>query len=359
MAAPTTIRTFGVEELNIPLISPFGIAGGAQDVARNLLVTIELANGVRGYGEAAPFAAYNGETQAAALAAISSVRASLEAADVREWRAIAGDLAQTIGKIGSARCTIETALLDALCRSATMPLWAFFGGVSTALDTDMTVTTGTVEQATSDAQAIIARGIGTIKIKIGSGDLSHDIARVQAISTAAPHAALMLDGNGGFNADQALQILAALHERDIEPILFEQPVKADDWEGLRQVTMWGGVPVAADETATSSRAVLRVGLERAAHVINIKLMKTGIVEALDMVALARAANLRLMIGGNLESILAMTTSACFAAGQGGFHYVDLDTPMFMAESRFEGGFSQSGAHLDLADITAGHGVTPK
>ena len=359
MTTPTTIRTLSVEELNIPLVSPFGIAGGAQDVARNLLITLELADGTRGYGEAAPFAAYNGETQSAALAAIEQMRSAVEGADVREWRAIAGALKAAIGSVGSARCGIEMAVLDALTRHAHMPLWSFFGGISTTLETDMTVTTGTVEQAAADARAVVARGIRTIKIKIGSGDLSLDVGRVRAIAEAAPHSPLMLDGNGAFTSDHALQIIAALHEHEISPILFEQPVKADDFDGLRQVTMWSGVPVAADESAASARDVLRVGLERAAHVVNIKLMKAGIVEALDIAAVCRASHVRLMIGGNIESIMAMTTSACFAAGQGGFNYVDLDTPMFMAENPFDGGFVQTGAHLDLAHITAGHGVTPK
>lgn len=59
---PTTIRALSVERLDIPLFAPFGISGGAQEVARNLLVTVELADGTRGYGEAAPFPAFNGET---------------------------------------------------------------------------------------------------------------------------------------------------------------------------------------------------------------------------------------------------------------------------------------------------------
>ncbi|MBC8162206.1 MAG: dipeptide epimerase [Roseiflexaceae bacterium] len=355
----TTIRSLNVEHLNIPLLSPFGIAGGTQDVARNLLLTVELADGTRGYGEAAPFEAYNGETQQAALEAVGKVRSIIEGADAREWRLIASKLKQIIGAVGSARCGVETAVLDALTRHARMPLWSFFGGVSTTLETDMTVTTGSVEQAAADARAVLARGISTIKIKIGSGDLAHDVARVRAIAEAAPAAPLMLDGNGGFSADQALQVTAALEEHGITPILFEQPVRPNDFEGLRQMTMWSGVPIAADESAPNAREVLRVALERAAHVVNIKLMKAGIVEALDIAAVCRAAHMRLMIGGNIESILGMTASACFAAGQGGFHYVDLDTPMFMAENPFDGGFVQTGARLDLAYIKAGHGVTPK
>lgn len=354
----TTIRSVAVEDLNIPLNEPFGIAGGAQDLARNLLVTVELADGTRGYGEAAPFPAFNGETQELARTAVQTARTLLEGADVREWRRIAAALRGAIGPVGSAQCALETAVLDALTRRARTPLWAFFGGASTSLETDMTITTGSVEQAAAAARAILARGIRTIKVKIGSGDLTQDIERVTAIHAAAPAAPLILDGNCGFSADTALQLLAVLDQRGIAPALFEQPVRKDAWDDLRLVTRWGRVPVAADETVGGVAEALRLAQERAAQVVNIKLMKCGIVEALDIAAVCRAANLRLMIGGMVESILAMTTSACFAAGQGGFQFVDLDTPMFLAENPFAGGFRQAGGLLSLEHIEAGHGVTP-
>jgi hypothetical protein len=61
----------------------------------------------------------------------------------------------------------------------------------------------------------------------------------------------------------------------------------------------------------------------------------------------------------VESVLAMTASACFAAGLGGFSFVDLDTPLFLAENPFDGGFVQRGPALSLEEIRAGHGVTPE
>jgi L-alanine-DL-glutamate epimerase-like enolase superfamily enzyme len=355
----TTIRSLSVEPLDIPLHTPFGISGGAQDLARNLLVTVELADGTRGYGEAAPFPAYNGETQASALAAIEAVRSGVAGADVREWRQVAALLRDRIDEAGSARCAIETAVLDALTRRAAMPLYAFFGGAGSSLDTDMTITTGSVEDAGSAALAILDRGITTIKVKIGGGELAHDLARLVAIHAVAPESPLILDGNGAMSADTALELVGALHMQQIQPTLLEQPVPADDWDGLAQLTRWGGVPVAADETAASAANTLRIVAERAANVVNIKLMKRGVVEALDIAAICRAAGLRLMIGGNVESMLAMTMSAHFAAGLGGFEFVDLDTPMFMAENPFDGGFAQRGARLDLRHIQAGHGVKPR
>ncbi|NTV65035.1 MAG: dipeptide epimerase [Oscillochloris sp.] len=359
MPTPTTIRTLTVEPLDIPLFAPFGITGGAQDVARSLLVRVELPDGTCGYGEAAPFPAFNGETQASARAAIELVRPMVEGADVREWRLIAALLRARIASAGSARYAIETAVLDALARRAGIPLYAFFGGAGRTLETDMTITTGSVEQARTAAEEILARGISTIKVKIGGGDPQHDQARLVAIHAAAPASPLIIDGNGGMSADEALALLGALAGQGIRPALLEQPVPGDDWAGMARLAGAGLAPLAADETASSAPNVLRIAHERAAQVVNIKLMKAGVVEALDIAAICRAAGLRLMIGGMVESILAMTMSAHFAAGQGGFEFVDLDTPMFMAENPFDGGFRQSGARLDLSHISAGHGVQPK
>jgi hypothetical protein len=66
-----------------------------------------------------------------------------------------------------------------------------------------------------------------------------------------------------------------------------------------------------------------------------------------------------MIGGNVESLLAMTMSACFATGTGGFRFADLDTPLFKAANPFDGGFALDGGRISLAGITAGHGTCPK
>jgi L-alanine-DL-glutamate epimerase-like enolase superfamily enzyme len=116
--------------------------------------------------------------------------------------------------------------------------------------------------------------------------------------------------------------------------------------------------VAADEgVATAEDAAAAVAV-RAASVFNIKLMKAGVLEALKVVAIAREAGIGLMIGGNVESVLGMTASACLAAGLGGFEFADLDTPFFMAENPFEGGYRVEGDRVSVAHITAGHGVSP-
>jgi hypothetical protein len=55
----------------------------------------------------------------------------------------------------------------------------------------------------------------------------------------------------------------------------------------------------------------------------------------------------------------MTMSACFAAGIGQFRFADLDTPLFLAENPFVGGYELAGGTVSVAHIIAGHGVVPE
>lgn len=358
MAHPTTIRSLTVEALDIPMRRPFGIAGGTQHVAEAALCTVELADGTRGFGEASPLPAFDGETRDGAIEAMLAARADVEGEDARAWRRIAARAAVSAAASCAARCSIETAVLDALTRRAGLPLWAFFGGAARELVTDVTIPTGSVAEATRDAKERAAEGFTRLKVKVGGPAAAADAARLLAIHEAAPRAELMLDGNGGLTAEAALDLLADLRARGVTPILFEQPVPGADLAGLARVTREGSVPVAADESVRTAADAQRVAALGAAQVVNIKLMKSGVAEALAIAAVARAAGLGLMIGGMVEARLAMGMSACLAAGLGGFAFVDLDTPLFLAADPFAGGYVQRGAVLDLGPIEAGHGAVP-
>ena len=361
MNSPTCIRTFEIKPLDIPLHAPFGISGGAQAAANNVLLTVELADGTRGHGEAAPLPPYNGETQAQALAALASARAWTIGREAAPWRALGDEFRSRGGaQCGSAQCAFETALLDALARRDGLPLWKTFGAAGAELETDMTVTTGSAADAAAAARAILARGIRMIKVKVGGAKgAPHDLARLAAIHEAAPESPLILDGNAGLTRTAAAELIRGLKARGIAPALLEQWLPKDDLEGMRALGSESGWLVAADETVTTAADAQRVVEAGAAGVINIKLMKAGVAVALDIAAVAHAGGVGLMIGGNVESILAMTMSACFAAGQGGFRFADLDTPLFMAANPFSGGYELRGGIISVAHIIAGHGVVPR
>lgn len=208
---PTTVRAVRAAPLDMALRAPFGISRGSLGTAANVLVTVELADGTLGYGEAAPFPAYNGETQSAALGCLVQAANWLPGRDVADWRSIASEFRATCGlACGSALCALETALLDAVTRGSGVPLFRFFGGAGTELETDMTITTGTAGEAAEAALEIRLRGIRLIKAKIGGpGGPDADLDRISAIREASPDSPLILDGNAGMGRAEAARLMRA------------------------------------------------------------------------------------------------------------------------------------------------------
>jgi L-alanine-DL-glutamate epimerase-like enolase superfamily enzyme len=122
------------------------------------------------------------------------------------------------------------------------------------------------------------------------------------------------------------------------------------------VTQHTTVPIAADESAYSAANVAHLIAMGAINVVNIKLMKSGFVEALDIAAVCRATHTQLMIGAMIESRLATSAAAHFVAGLGGFRYIDLDTPMLLADDPFTGGYEQRGGVYDVSGVNSGLGI---
>ncbi len=314
-----------------------------------------LEDGSVGYGECAPFPPSTGESQETALAAAKGCAALIEGRDAANWRALSRLMHSVYFSQHTAIAGMEMALLDALTRSYGIPLYVFFGGARSAVETDYSIPMVAPEHGYELAQEVVRRGITTIKIKVG-GDVREDVARVEAIREGAPGLGLTLDANQGYTANEALLCLEALDDRGIRPLMMEQPVHKDDYDGMRYVTQHTAVPVAADESVSNAADATRLIAMGACNVINIKLMKCGFVEALDIAAVCRANHVQLMIGAMMESRLAISAAAHFVAGLGGFRYIDLDTPMLLAEDPFTGGYEQRGGVYDVSAARSGLGV---
>ncbi|HET8840404.1 MAG TPA: dipeptide epimerase [Ktedonobacteraceae bacterium] len=355
---PTTIQRMAVEPLTIPLLEPFTISTGSVTSAHNVLITLTLQDGSIGYGECAPFSPSTGESQETALAAARGCIELVEGQDAASWRGLAKRIRSFYYAQTTVCAGIEMAVLDALTRSYGIPLYIFLGGASSSLETDLSIPMVAPKHGHQLARDAMNQGIRCIKVKVG-GNVQVDVARVQAICAAAPGVDLTLDANQGYTASEALLCLETLKQRDIHPLLMEQPVHKDDYEGLRYVTQHTTIPVAADESATDAASVARLLNMGAVNVVNIKLMKAGILEALDIAALCRATHTGLMIGAMIESRLAIAAAAHLAAGLGGFSFVDLDTPMLLAEDPFTGGYEQRGAVYSLSQVKSGLGIERK
>jgi len=336
------IRSMQSAALDVPMKKPFGISGGAQVEARNVLVTITLEDGTVGYGEGAPFPAFNGETQEVVLAACE--KTDLVGRDV--WESV------ELGDVwGSARCAIETAIVDARAKSKGVSVREMLGGQEEQLVTDITITTGTVDEARREAAEWGA--FRTLKIKVG-GDVEDDVARVMAVREARPDAQILVDANAGFTFEDALRFARGVEVAKIA--LFEQPIAAGDFLALAEVRKATGLAIAIDESCTCVDDVIAAKRHGAADAVNVKIMKSGVFEVLAILERAKQEGLIRMIGGMVESRLAMSMSASIAAGLGGFSFIDLDTPLFLARDPFEGGYTQDGETIDLRPVRSGLGL---
>ncbi|PON38949.1 Mandelate racemase/muconate lactonizing enzyme/methylaspartate ammonia-lyase [Parasponia andersonii] len=345
--------------LNVPLIAPFTIATSRLERVENVAIRIELRNGCVGWGEAPILPFVTAEDQPTAMATATEACEFLR-------RSPEMTLASALGEIGgilpghefaSVRAGVEMALIDAVASDIGVPLWRLFGGVSNTITTDITIPIVSPAEAAALASKYRKQGFGTLKLKVGK-NLNTDMEVLQAIRAVHPDCLFILDANEGYKPKEAVEVLEKLHEMRVTPVLFEQPVHRDDWEGLGYVSHIArnkyGVSVAADESCRSITDVKKIVEGGLVDVINIKLAKVGVVGALEIIEMARLSGLKLMIGGMVETRLAMGFAGHLAAGLGCFQFIDLDTPLLLSEDPVHGGYKVSGAVYEFTN-SRGHG----
>lgn len=352
------IKAITVKPLQERLILPFRTSLGQHDALDNLLVVLELTGGTRGFGEAAIAPHITGESIERTRENIIRCGDALIGRSAGGYLTISSMLHERLPHNKAALAALEMAMLDALAREMRLPLWRFFGAGCRPLKTDITIVIADAARTREMAERFYHAGFRAFKIKL-SGREEDDIARVCAVKQAVKKAALYLDANQAYDARTILRLVKTLKRRRICPALLEQPVRKDDWAGLRAVNRHSGILVCADESVQNIQDVLRVIRQKAAGAVNIKLMKMGLVQAKEAAALCRAAGVKTMIGGMMESPLAMTAAAHLAAGMQCFDYVDLDTPFFIRrQGRSVRHLSAAGVY-DLRDVRKGIGVVPK
>ncbi|WP_193310453.1 dipeptide epimerase [Halorubrum halophilum] len=348
----TRITDVSVDTLNLPLKEPFEIALGTQYEAPNVLVTVETASGVVGYGEGSPDHYVTGETQGATLDTGQMAVELLEGRDVANYRAIVDDLHATFPGAVSTLFALETAVIDAYCRERSMPMAELFGGQPTEVQTDLTVPILPPKTAAERAKSAVDEGFETLKVKVGT-NIETDIERVRAVSEVAPEATLTVDANQGWSVSEAIRFDEEVREAGLNLSLIEQPVVDTDVTGLASVRDRTKTPVAADETVFTPADAMRVVREDAADVINVKLGKSGLLGAAAIADIAKAADRDLMVGCMLESAIGIHTSAHLVAGIGGFSHVDLDATRLLADDVVP---QESGPVL--SPTGPGHGIDP-
>ena len=352
------IKKVIIEPLNLDLEEPFRIAIGTKYNIENVLITVVLENGIEGYGEAAPLEPINGENQATALATLKSCVEFIKGKNVNDYRAISSTLRGVFHAQVTARCAIEMALIDAWTKVLGVPMYEFFGGAGNKAETDYTIDIVPPDIAKKNAARLAKEGYTVLKTKVGK-KLTDDIDRLLAIRDGAPQCGITIDANQGYSPCEAVHFIEEMGKNGIRPILFEQPVSRFDLQGMRFVKDHTSIPIAADESVFTSADAINVVRTGCADYINIKLMKSGIIEAMDIAAIARSANIKLMVGCMLESKLALGCAVHMVAGMGCFSHVDLDPHIEPEKEPFAGGPDYRAPFYTLSPDLPGIGCTRK
>ncbi len=343
--ASNPIQRVEIWPIDVPITDPFVVATGARVTAQNLFIRITLRDGTRGYGEAAPFPEVGGEDRSSCASTATALAHSLIGQSSGDFETLADSLQEQAPYFPAARCGLETALLDAHARYLNIPLWQFWGSADVRdRETDITIPICDLPRTLKLARGWHAQGFRLFKMKVGI-DAEEDIRRLEAVHQALPNVEFIGDGNQGFSREECILFVNGVKKFGGRLILLEQPVIRDDLEGLQAIRHLTGVPVAADESVRSLDDARRVARLQAADYINIKIMKTGVVEAVRIAAFARSAGLRLMVGGMVETRIAMGCSFSLVLGHGGFDVLDLDTPLLLSIDPVQGGYRYSGPIL--------------
>ena len=340
-----TITSVEFWPIDIPITDPFVVATGARAVAENVFVRLTLSDGTHGYGEAAPFPEVGGEDRASCLASLAQLAPALIGTSIKDYRALAHHMAEQAPAQPAARCGLETALLDAYCRAEGMPMWKLWGSADVrARETDITIPITTLDDTVRLAHGWYEQGFRLFKMKVGK-DVSLDIHRLEAVHRALPAVSFIGDGNQGFSRKDCLLFANGVKQFGGTMVLLEQPVVREDLDSMAAIRRDTGIPVAADEAVRSLDDAHRVVEQGAADYINIKIMKTGVIEAADIAMFTLKCGLKLMIGGMIETRIAMGCSFSLVLGMKGFEILDLDTPLLLSTDPIKGGYLYEGPRL--------------
>jgi L-Ala-D/L-Glu epimerase len=319
---------FHAKTIRLDLIHPFRISREVSTRKENVLVSITDGEHT-GWGEAAP-SAYYGENVTSvhdALTAVSSFLGdnpfALEDID---------RLLQThLSGCASARAAVDIALHDLAAQQLGVPLYQLWG-----LNPDRTPTTSFtigIDKPDKIRQKVReAAEYPALKVKLGS---AYDLDIMRTIR-AESNAKIRVDANAGWSVAQAIDMVQALAQFDVEFV--EQPLPPDDLDGLRQVREAATMPIMVDESVLMAADIPR--LADCVDGVNIKLMKCGgLREAVRLIHTARAHGLKVMIGCMIETSVAITAAAHLTPL---VDYADLDGHLLISNDPYTGVTVQNG-----------------
>jgi len=299
----------------LALSHPFKISRYSRTHQDTVIVTI--TDGVHyGYGEAVTNPYYVKEI-ASITTAIDAVLPLVENAFEKTPEVLWTELDKT-GINRFSLCAIDEAFQDWYGKAQGTPNYKRFG-----FDGDKTpVTSYTIGIASIEKmiEKIKEQPWPLYKIKVG---FEGDITMLKALREVTD-AVFRVDANCGWTAEETVLKSKVLKELNVEFI--EQPLPADDWEGMKYVKANSVLPIIADESCLTEDDVAKCA--DYFHGVNIKLMKCGgITPARRMIVHAKQLGLKTMVGCMTESTVGISAIGQLAPA---LDYLDADGALLIA-----------------------------
>jgi L-alanine-DL-glutamate epimerase-like enolase superfamily enzyme len=328
---------------------PFVIATGTMHYAQNVLIRIHTDSGFYGMGECSAFPMIVGESQDTCLAMAKEFARILTGKNPLEIPDRMNDLLGYAAHNSTIKSAFDMALFDLAAKEAALPLYQYMGADKRTIETDMTIGIDTPENMAQSALTHQQKGCRIIKIKLGK-DVHDDIERVKQIRTAVgPETILRLDANQGWSFDDALFALGALESFDIE--FCEQPMRTWYDDRLPELRLNSPIKIMADESCYNHHDARKLINSGSVDYLNIKFSKSGgILEAQKIHEIALQTGTKCMIGGMLETRLALSACLHFAMASPNVVFFDMDSAMLgHLIDPVAGGMVYSGYFVDLPD----------
>ena len=352
------LRIKSIEPLavSLPMLKPVIMAGEEVRQADNVLVRIEADNGVVGWGEAASAPVMTGETLESIVSAIHYLSSALHGRDATD---IAGALAAMDGRMygnHGAKAAIEIALHDLTGRATGKPVHAMLGDKKRSrMPLLGVIGGGDYDGDLRDAEKKKAAGFTAYKIKVGIDTPENDAARTRDICKVLGSGMLIsADANQGFTTEHALTYVRAVKGSGLD--FFEQPVAADDLDGMASVAAATDIAIGADEGIHSLHDI-EAHATAGAGGVSLKLIKLGgLSAALAAGALCRRLGLAVNIAAKMsESSLASAAAVHLACAVENIDWGVSLTHFYLAEDIVRQPLAMSNGLVSLP-LGAGLGV---
>ena len=306
------LRTFELQ-----LKHTFTISRESYDVQPSLIVELQ-SDGYSGFGEATSNPYYK-ITVDSMKANLENIIPFIECVTNETPEEFWNKAYQFLQYDMFALCALDIAYNDLYARKQGKKLYELWGySINNNPMTDYTIGIDKIEKMVAKMKEL---PWPIYKIKLGTKE---DIAIVTELRKHTD-AIFRIDANCGWTVPEAINNAKELKKLGVE--FLEQPLKADNWEGHKQLFENSVLPIIADESCIIEEDVAKC--HHHFHGVNVKLVKCGgLTPARRMIAQAKMLGMKTMVGCMTESTVGISAIAHLLPE---LDFVDMDGGLLLAE----------------------------